>query len=138
MDLDKFTLLNMAKQRMAWSARRQEVIAKNIANADTPLYKAGDIKGLTFKRELEGIGPLVPASTSKGHMTAAPMEAPHLREYKDFNPYEVSPSGNSVVLEDQGLKMSDTKGAFDLAANLYQKQVKMMRNAVSGRGSGGM
>jgi flagellar basal-body rod protein FlgB len=137
MDLDKFTLLNMAKQRMAWSARRQEVIAKNIANSDTPLYKAGDVKGLAFQRQLESIGPLTAASTAKGHMTSAPMEAPHLREYKDFNPYEVSPNGNSVVLEDQALKMSDTKGAFDLAANLYQKQVKMMRNVIS-RGSGGM
>jgi flagellar basal-body rod protein FlgB len=113
------------------------VIAKNVANADTPLYKAGDVKDLAFKRQLESVGPLVQASTSAGHLTSAPMAAPHLREYKDFNPYEVAPNGNSVVLEDQALKMSDTKGAFDLAVNIYQKQVKMLRSAVTGRGGAG-
>jgi hypothetical protein len=33
--------------------------------------------------------------------------------------------------------MSDTKGAFDLAVNIYQKQVKMLRSAVTGRGGAG-
>ena len=36
MDLNKLPIFAMVTQRMAWWAKRQEVLAQNIANADTP------------------------------------------------------------------------------------------------------
>ena len=49
MELEKLSLFSIVKQRLAWLGRRQEVIAQNIANADTPNYQALDLKPLQFR-----------------------------------------------------------------------------------------
>ncbi len=49
MELEKLSLFTVVKKRLAWLARRQEVIAQNIANADTPAYRARDLKPLQFR-----------------------------------------------------------------------------------------
>ncbi len=58
MELDKIALFGLVKKRLAWLAQRQEVLAKNIANADTPGYKPRDLKAFDFKqlvsRKLDG------------------------------------------------------------------------------------
>ena len=50
MELDKIALFGLVKKRLAWLAQRQEVLAKNIANADTPGYKPRDLKAFDFRR----------------------------------------------------------------------------------------
>ena len=41
-------LVGMLKQRMSWHQERQSVLAQNVANADTPNYRARDLKEPTF------------------------------------------------------------------------------------------
>ena len=50
-------------------------------------------------------------------------------------PYEVAPTGNSVVLEEQVLKVSETAGDHRLMTNLYRKHIAMFKMAL-GRGGG--
>ena len=65
MDLNKLTLFRLMKGQMGWLSRRQEVLAQNVANADTPGYKPRDLAPLDFEQMLRG-------ATTK-QMTASPM-----------------------------------------------------------------
>ncbi len=51
MDLNKVSLFGMMKQRLAWLGQRQEVLAQNIANADTPGYRR---KLISFESAMDG------------------------------------------------------------------------------------
>ena len=52
MELDKITLYGVIKRRLAWLSQRQKAIAQNIANSDTPNYRARDLKPVKFKELL--------------------------------------------------------------------------------------
>lgn len=44
MDIGKLGMFANLKEKMDWLTQRQEVIAQNIANSDTPHYRANDLK----------------------------------------------------------------------------------------------
>lgn len=71
MDLNKLTLFRMLKGQMGWLNRRQEVLAQNIANADTPGYKPRDLAPLDFQKMLRGQG-----VTQMAAQRSAPMDPP--------------------------------------------------------------
>ena len=48
--------------------------------------------------------------------------------------YEVLPSGNSVVMEDQMMKVASNNADYQLATNIYRKMTGLFRTAL-GRGS---
>src|SRR5690349_5580690 len=48
MDFSKLPLFSMISQRIGWLSERQKVLAENVANADTPNYKARDLKPQDF------------------------------------------------------------------------------------------
>lgn len=128
------TLLQMAKKQMDWAARRQEVLAQNVANADTPKYKAQDVKALDFKEVLSETqkSRVQPARTHPMHVSHPPLvdsiDVETLRQ-----PYEASPDGNTVNLDEQMNKVGETRSANELTASLLQKQIAMLRRSI-GRG----
>ena len=48
-------------------------------------------------------------------------------------PYETAPSGNSVVLEEQLIKVAETATNYQITTGLYSKYLQMFRIAI-GRG----
>ncbi len=46
---------------------------------------------------------------------------------------ETSPTGNSVVLEEQLIKVSETQIQYSMLTNLYRKQADMIRMAIGRR-----
>lgn len=65
--------LNFVQTALRLRSQRQEVLAANLANADTPNFKARD---LDFAAALKGAmgsgaGPLAPTRTSPAHLTGA-------------------------------------------------------------------
>jgi len=134
MDVEKFSLFSIVKRRMAWLGHRQEVLAQNIANADTPGYKARDIEKFEFKDVLkrENAG-LQMAATVKSHMGGQRKRVRDYAEAEDRKPFETSPNGNSVVLEEQMAKMSETSVSYQLTTELYKKHLGMIRMALGRR-----
>jgi len=52
MPMTDIPILTMLRERMQWQQARQQVLAENVANADTPDYQAKDLAPLDFSREL--------------------------------------------------------------------------------------
>lgn len=131
MDLSKSPIFALIGRRMSWLAQRQTVLAHNISNADTPAFKPLDLTQASFRRMLEGTvaSPVRMARTSEAHIMPA-REPDPFRADKSKDTYETALAGNSVVLEEQLMKVSETQGAYNLATNLYRKHVAMLKMAI--------
>lgn len=125
-------LLGQIKGRLSWLDERQRVVAQNVANADTPGYVARDLKAPTdFAAALRDGGGLGMTRTNAAHMPpGGPNGAPVARFTSSASPdSETTLDGNSVVVEEQMLKMAESRMAYDAAIGLYQKSMSMLRLA---------
>ena len=132
MNLPNVPLLSMLRTRMTWLNQRQDVLSQNVANADTPRFVARDLKPLNFKDatrapEFRSAGTL--AVTNPRHIAIRPDALSSFNEVETRD-VESNPNGNSVSLEQEMIKVSDTQMQFRAAANLYSKAMNMMRTAI--------
>ena len=118
---------------MTWLGQRQQVLAHNIANADTPGFAAQDLKEPKFGELLHGAGSrLTMAATSPKHLGGGNAAQATLERAPDS---EKTTSGNTVVLEDQMMKVSKTAMDFQLTTNLYRKHLAMIKTALGRNGA---
>ena len=121
-------LLNQIKGRLNWLDERQRVIAQNVANADTPGYVGRDLNQPTdFARALSEGGGVRMTRTSAMHI--APGGPAARFEVNRAPDSETTLDGNSVVVEEQMLKMAESRMAYDAAIGFYQKSMQMLRMA---------
>ena len=132
-------LFAMISQRLGWLTERQKVLAENVANADTPDYKARDVKELNFQQMLRGTtNSLGVARTAGQHLMGGGSSQ------RGFGPndlskekqYETTLSGNSVTLDVELMKISQTAQDHQMATQLYRKHLNLFRTVI-GRGGGG-
>ena len=131
---DKLDIFQAITRRMEWLGQRQTVLARNVANADTPEYVPQDLKDGPFGRILERVAPVEPAATHPAHMGPAGGAAerpPGSQE--QLERFETAPSGNAVVLEEQLINVAETQMAYQTMSSLYRKHMDMLRTAL-GRG----
>ena len=123
------SLLSVLKTKMHWHNERQSVLSENVANSDTPRFKSRDLKELKF--ELPET--IAPRRTDALHLSNfAPSTSGG--EASKASAFETRPSGNSVVLEDEMLKISQNQADYQAAATLYQKGIGLLRTAIGRRG----
>ena len=121
-------LLSQIKGRLSWLDERQRVIAQNVANADTPGYVGRDLNQPTdFAAAMRGGGGVPMTRTSAMHIAPAARTARF--ETKSAPDSETTLDGNSVVVEEQMLKMAESRMAYDAAIGFYQKSMQMLRMA---------
>ncbi len=130
MDLNSLPVFARMNKHMAWLTKRQEILAKNIANADTPGYRPSDLVPQKFGNMLRkaSVG-LEMQKTTSGHIDQIRRVA-HFRANAEKKTYETAPDGNAVVVEEQLMKVSETQGSYRLATNLYAKHIKMFKIAL--------
>src|SRR5260370_28537504 len=89
--------------------KRQQLVAANIANADTPGYKSKDIDfQFEFMSLMEGGTPHV-------------VEAPGLAAKND---------GNNVNMERESRLLAENAMRFNLASNLLRGEMRSVRSAI--------
>ena len=120
MNNSSIDILAMAERRMVWTGQRQDVLAQNIANANTPGYAARDITAfkdvLAIQTRREAGGFLLASTQSLGSLDRANAAK--------------SLDGNAVVLDEQLEKVAETDGANQLAMNLYKKYSSMFKTVL--------
>ena len=122
-------LLSQITGRMTWLDERQPLIAQNVANSDTPGYVGRDLRAPTdFAAAMRDGGGLRMVQTSAGHMpVGGPNGAPVARFTSEASPdSETTLDGNAVVVEEQMLKMAESRMAYDAAIGLYSKAMAMI------------
>jgi flagellar basal-body rod protein FlgB len=125
MDPAQIGLFALAERRMAWTDKRQTLLAENIANANTPGWRARDVTA--FAKLLAGSqAPLSPTQTAPGHLPGRPSDAGTTSRSKG----ERAPDGNTVRLDVELSKVADTEAAHELTTDLYTKYMGFFRTAL--------
>ena len=127
----KLNIFEAISRKMSWLGQRQSVLSENIANADTPDYVPQDLKTGAFPRALATAARRVkPAATHPLHLQGAGPQKGPFDESEQRGTYEVAPSGNAVVIEEQLVKVGQTQMHYQAMSNLYRKHLSMIRTAL--------
>lgn len=148
MDITSIPLLAMLRGRMTYFTERQRLVAENVANASTPGYRPRDLAPFRFRATgasaAQGGGsvrdpeaPAVMAVTHPAHLR--PSGSDDVAASRGFRT-ERSPDavttldGNQVSLEDQMMRMADSRMNYEAAIGFYQKSISMIRTAARAPG----
>jgi len=127
--LDSLTLFDLIGRKLDHVDHRHNVIARNLANADTPDFIPRDVVEPDFRRLVAGerAPPVQLARTDPGHAAGATLVTAARTE---ATPAELKPSGNAVSLELEAGKLRSNAGAHKRATMLYGKYLGMLHTAL--------
>ena len=118
-------LFNVISRHNQWLAVRQSTIAGNIANSNTPGFRAQDVQA--FEMAVEQAR-LAMSATQPGHIASGPPHAP-ATELRREAPWETSLSGNNVSLEQELLKAGEVNRAYRLNTSIAKVFHRMLMTA---------
>jgi flagellar basal-body rod protein FlgB len=115
-------LTRMAQSLAAHAGARLGVIAQNVANADTPGYKARDLPD--FGETYAATSGQQMRATRAGHFGQTSGDAP---QDAVFSGGSASPNGNSVSLELEMVKSVEARQSHDMALAIYRATSDVIR-----------
>jgi flagellar basal-body rod protein FlgB len=133
MAITDIPILSMLRTRLQWGQERQRVLAENVANADTPNYRGRDLAPLKFEAPTEvAAAPVATVSltrTESGHIAGiGQSNSPFRTESK--GDYEVRPTGNTVNLEQEMMKVAANQMDYQAASALYTRSLSLIKTAL--------
>ena len=108
-------------------AQRMEVLSRNIANADTPHFKAQDID---FKTIMKTASEGAVVTTNANHLTEAPDQTSDGLKYRI--PYNVSFDGNTVELPVEQAKFGQYAADYQTTLSILENRISGIRKALRG------
>ena len=126
--MSEFYLFGLSSHRAEWLTARQAVVAENVANANTPTYRAKDVT--PFSEVLETTA-LQMSGTSANHLVASAGRDFGVDETKQ-KPWDVTHSGNSVSLEQEMLKAGEISRDFTLSTSVAKSFHRMFMSTLKG------
>ena len=117
-------------QRMDYASARHSLVAQNVAHADTPNYRPKDLKSFEASLRLPSAPKL--AVTQPAHIASGPAHA-EFSENRTYEGWEVEPSGNGVLLEQEIMKAADISRDYQMAVTLMRKHLTMLRASLNSR-----
>lgn len=120
----------MAHGLAAHAMTRQAKIAGNVANADTPGYRASDIASFadSYKPQKMDAGL---RGTRVGHVMEHEAGGTQFRVID--RPGPSAPNGNTVSLETEIMKATEVRHAHEMALSVYKSTLGILRTSI-GRG----
>ena len=111
--------------------QRSDILAGNLANADTPNYKAQD---LDFQAVLQGVdrssAPIRPTVTQANHQL--PPELPFGPELKYRIPSQPSLDGNTVETEREHLRFAENAVQYQASLQFLGNKFIGLKTAIKG------
>lgn len=142
MDIANIPIFAMLRSRMGYLSQRQRVIAENVANANTPGFSPRELKPFSFQATAQGAqAPQAGQATPAGGSSLAVTQPGHLQppgaqggaggqvQSTKIKDSETTLDGNSVVLEEEMMKLSEARMDYDAAVGFYQKSLDILKLA---------
>ncbi|MDA5095099.1 FlgB family protein [Aliiroseovarius sp. KMU-50] len=126
---DKLDIFRMSQGLAQHAAARQSTIAQNVANADTPGYRARDLDTFSNSYDMSGRTTKM-RSTRAGHSLASVEGKTTSQAEVVHRKGATSPNGNSVSLELEMMASAEAKRDHDLALAIYRSSMNIMRASV--------
>jgi flagellar basal-body rod protein FlgB len=128
MAISDIPILSMLKTRLDWAQQRQRVLAENVANADTPHFRARDLAPLSFESKVAAASVQL-ATTENSHLTGL-SGGPGAFALERKGHSAVLPTGNAVNLEDEMMKVAANQMDYQAAASLYSRSLALLKTAI--------
>jgi len=127
MAIPDLPILSMLRTRMQWHQERQLVLAENVANAETPRYRARDLVPPNFASTLQRVS-VAMARTDPGHMEAVGGSS----KFDDDRSvhYETRPRGTAVSHEEEMLKLAANQADYDAVTAIYTRSLSLIKTAI--------
>jgi len=119
-------VLQLASQSAQWLSARQALIANNVANANTPGYRAVDLQ--PFSAVLDATQ-VTMVATNPGHMTPTNDGFAAARAV-ETDPSDETVSGNSVRLEQEMMNLGEVNRAYTMGTNIKRAIHQMMMSVL--------
>jgi flagellar basal-body rod protein FlgB len=127
MPINDIPILSMLRTRMQWHQERQQVLAENVANADTPNYRPRDLAPPNFERALP-IASLALARTETGHIVGQGGGSQFATA--SGHQYQLRPGGNAVDHEDEMMKVASNQMDYEAVTALYTRSLALIKLAI--------
>ncbi len=119
-------LLKMAGALASHAAQRQGLIAENMANADTPGYKARDLVAFSKTYNAQTANPSAMRATRPEHFGQGTSN--HNFTIEETSAFGAeSPNANTVSLDDQIMRSAALQIDHELALGVYTKSLSILR-----------
>lgn len=126
---EQLELLRLADAMARHASDRQSVIARNVANADTPGYRSRDLPD--FSEIYSASSAKEMRATRSGHLSETNVQS---IEASSFDaPGATSPNGNTVSLEVEMVRAAEVRQSHDMALGVYSTSLDMLRSALGRR-----
>jgi flagellar basal-body rod protein FlgB len=125
---ETLSVTRMAEALAAHAGARLGMIARNVAQADTPGYKAVDLADFAASYHQAEDGGM--RATRAGHLTAA---AQMLQPVAQPSGGEASPDGNTVSIAREMVKSVDVRQQHDMALAVYRNTSEIIRASLGRR-----
>lgn len=119
-------LFETAFRQNEWFARRQSVVASNIANVNTPGYKAKDVDPFEFEKVMRSALPMT--ATNAGHISPDGDAEAAMHETRTAGS-DVQASGNDVNLEREFLKTGEISRGYSMNTQILKAFSRMLLSA---------
>jgi flagellar basal-body rod protein FlgB len=121
-------LFDLAMRHRAWLAQGQTVVAENVANINTPGYKARRV--VDFSEALAGAAGVTPVVTHRSHISPVAMSRFDAAEIESSQ--ASTHSGNTVNLDAELLKAGEIRSGYALNASVVKAFHRMLQQSVRG------
>jgi flagellar basal-body rod protein FlgB len=120
------------EQALLLHGQRLGVLANNLANADTPGYKARDIDFSAVLSQTQGDTELPLQVTNAAHITFDNSEL-QPGDLKYRNPYQASLDGNTVEMPVEQAAFSEDNVRYQASLNFINSQISELQLAIAGQ-----
>lgn len=127
--LDRATMFH--HQSLNLRTQRQQLLASNIANADTPHYKARDFdfaSALKGAMSGQGLNALPMTTTARGHVASLLDVAPTNLFYR--GELQSSVDGNTVDMDVERAQFADNAVRYEASLNFMSRQFRGLLDAM--------
>ena len=122
-------VLDLATRQASWLFSRENQVAQNVANANTPGYKTADLT--PFEASLQTAS-LQLTTTSPTHISIPPSEFQVTPEETTTEKSDTFLSGNNVSLESEMMKGGEINRAYSLNAAVVKAFNSMLVQSTKG------
>ena len=135
MAITNIPIFSMLRTRLEWAQERQRMLAENVANADTPNYRARDLVAPKFdERGALAAGSAAPVAlvrTQASHLGGSGASQSDFRA--SHAAYERAPNGNAVNIEEEMMKVAANQMDYQAATALYTRSLNLLKTALGKR-----
>jgi flagellar basal-body rod protein FlgB len=118
-------VISEVAEQMNYRTYRQQVISSNVANMDTPGYKA---KETLFESELDSRLKL--ATTSQQHLKKSPSE--DLYQIVDDPFSRIGNDSNTVDIDREMVKLNQNQILYTASADIIASKLDSLKNTIGG------